>query len=159
MVKLLFFGVGIGAVLIAAALVLAKLSQTVPHPSYVRGPLPKCPDSPNCISSENGGFEPIAIHYAGPELIWTELQKTITAQGGQLAEVRPDYLWATFKTPFFGFIDDVEARIDAEDHVIHLRSASRVGHYDFGANRKRLLNLKAQMQVSLNPSLLKNIHD
>jgi len=42
----------------------------------------------------------------------------------------------------FGFVDDLEIRIDAEVSVIHLRSASRVGKSDLGANRKRVEMIK-----------------
>jgi uncharacterized protein (DUF1499 family) len=54
-----------------------------------------------------------------------------------------DYLAATFRTPLLGFIDDLEARLDREAGVIQLRSASRVGHSDLGANRKRIERLVA----------------
>jgi uncharacterized protein (DUF1499 family) len=44
----------------------------------------------------------------------------------------------TFASALFGFVDDLEIRIDAEVGSIHLRSASRVGKSDLGANRKRV---------------------
>ena len=156
MFKLLSIGIALAIFLIAAAFLLAKISQAAPPRPKAGGLLQKCPDSPNCVSSENNDIAPIAIGGKNPEVIWAKLQQAIAEQGGQLMDVRPHYLWATFKTPVFGFIDDVEARMDLTDNVIHLRSASRVGYYDFDTNRKRLLNLKAKMQVYLSPNLLKN---
>jgi hypothetical protein len=44
--------------------------------------------------------------------------------------------------PIGGPFDDLELRIDADQKTIHLRSASRVGHGDGGANRKRVELLK-----------------
>jgi uncharacterized protein (DUF1499 family) len=49
-----------------------------------------------------------------------------------------NYLYAEFKTPSMGFIDDVEAALDTKANVIHVRSASRLGVRDFDANRKRI---------------------
>ncbi len=37
-----------------------------------------------------------------------------------------------------GFVDDVEFRIDEAAGVIHVRSASRSGYWDFGVNRRRV---------------------
>jgi uncharacterized protein (DUF1499 family) len=31
----------------------------------------------------------------------------------------------------------MEFRIDPRERVVHLRSASRIGYYDFGVNRRR----------------------
>ena len=50
----------------------------------------------------------------------------------------PGYVWVEFRTPGFGFIDDVEFRLAGEERLIHFRSASRIGRSDFGVNRKRL---------------------
>jgi uncharacterized protein (DUF1499 family) len=36
------------------------------------------------------------------------------------------------------FVDDVEFLLDEGKSVIHVRSASRVGHSDLGVNRKRI---------------------
>ncbi|WP_413692547.1 DUF1499 domain-containing protein [Psychromonas sp. KJ10-2] len=42
----------------------------------------------------------------------------------------------------FGFVDDVEFRV-TDDQQLHFRSSSRVGRKDFGANKKRIEQLKA----------------
>ena len=42
-----------------------------------------------------------------------------------------------------GFVDDVEFVVDPERSVIDVRSASRLGHSDFGVNRKRVETLRA----------------
>jgi uncharacterized protein (DUF1499 family) len=38
-------------------------------------------------------------------------------------------------------VDDVELRLDADQGLIHIRSASRVGRSDFGVNRKRVKDI------------------
>jgi uncharacterized protein (DUF1499 family) len=37
-----------------------------------------------------------------------------------------------------GYVDDVEFSLDPAASVIHVRSASRLGESDLGANRKRI---------------------
>jgi len=143
--KLLLLSVAIAVFFIISALALAKASQAAEALTQADA-LPECPSSPNCISSENNAIAPIAIGNNQSEHLWRLLQQAISQQGGQLVEVRPDYLAATFKTSVFGFVDDVTARMDLTRNVIHLRSASRVGYYDFGVNRKRLLKLKLRLQ-------------
>ena len=48
------------------------------------------------------------------------------------------YIHVLFQSRIFRFTDDVEFEFDDEHEVIHLRSASRVGYYDLGVNRKRM---------------------
>lgn len=48
------------------------------------------------------------------------------------------YIRAEFVSPMFKFVDDVEFLIDESTQTVHLKSASRMGSYDFGANRKRM---------------------
>ncbi len=59
------------------------------------------------------------------------------------------YLHAVFKTRWLRFRDDFEARLDSEAGVIHVRSASRLGHSDLGANRARVNKLRAAFADSL----------
>ena len=54
-----------------------------------------------------------------------------------------NYLYAEFKTPTMGFVDDVEAALDTKAQVIHIRSASRLGVRDFDVNRKRIETIRA----------------
>ena len=44
------------------------------------------------------------------------------------------------------FVDDIDAILDAEAGLIHIRSASRLGHSDFGVNRKRIEKLRTQLR-------------
>jgi len=115
----------------------------------VNGKLQACPDSPNCINSEALTISPINISKTEENLAWSLLQQIITEQGGNIQFKSTDYLSAIFKSGIFGFIDDVEARLDLDAKVIHLRSASRVGYYDFGVNARRLKTIKKAIQLKL----------
>ena len=55
-----------------------------------------------------------------------------------------NYLAAEYYSKLFGFVDDVEFR-KASD-AVHVRSASRVGHSDMGANKKRISELREASQ-------------
>jgi uncharacterized protein (DUF1499 family) len=61
-----------------------------------------------------------------------------------LVTQQPDYLYAQCSTPLLQFTDDVEFWLDRAAGVIQLRSASRLGHGDLGANRARIEKLRAQ---------------
>lgn len=67
--------------------------------------------------------------------------------GARLIEEKPDYLYATFTTPWLRFVDDVEFWASPTEGVIHVRSASRIGREDFGANRKRVDEIRAEFKT------------
>ncbi|RMF19554.1 MAG: DUF1499 domain-containing protein [Candidatus Dadabacteria bacterium] len=107
------------------------------------GQLRPCPRSPNCVStmadpSDTGHYiEPVsfdgdpAAALAAMATIIEQQKRTKIVERGDL------YLHATFTSALFRFVDDVEVLIDPEQRLLHLRSASRVGYSDLGANRKR----------------------
>lgn len=129
-------------------LAMIRFSQGAPALGVIQGKLKPCPGSPNCICSENNPADALPLNNYDSELAWQLLQKTITNQGGHLIETTDTYLRAEFSSKWLGFIDDLEARLDKQQGVIHLRSASRTGYYDFGVNRKRVDTLKAKMTLS-----------
>jgi uncharacterized protein (DUF1499 family) len=111
------------------------------------GKLAPCPESPNCVNSQAKDathlIAPIA--YEGDATAaMTRLAQVIARQpGAKLVTQRGDYLYATFQTPLMGFVDDVEFVADPVHHAIDVRSASRLGHGDFGVNRKRIETVRA----------------
>jgi uncharacterized protein (DUF1499 family) len=66
-------------------------------------------------------------------------------QGGRVVKSEPDYLYAEFTTRLMGFVDDVEFWFDPVAQVIQVRSASRIGRSDFGANRRRIEEVRAAL--------------
>jgi len=52
------------------------------------------------------------------------------------------YLHAEVRSFLFRFVDDIEFLIDTEQSLIHVRSASRTGHSDFGVNRRRVEHVR-----------------
>jgi len=54
-----------------------------------------------------------------------------------------DYLHAECSSAFFGFVDDLELHLRPGQGTIAVRSAARLGHSDFGVNRKRVEKLRS----------------
>ncbi|MDQ6992404.1 MAG: DUF1499 domain-containing protein [Mariprofundus sp.] len=140
-----FFLIG-GLLLILILLVFIGLAissqKSSDHLGLHDGVLQRCPDSPNCVCSElhSQGSE---MHAIAPikSTDWQRLVAVIEDKGGVIEQQDGHYLHATFSTPLFHFVDDLELRNDANMGVIHFRSASRVGHSDFGVNRKRIVSI------------------
>ena len=107
--------------------------------------LQPCPSSPNCVCSDatdSHGIEPLAI--AGdPQLMWRRLQDYLAQQRGfTIKQVDDHYLRVEAKTRLLRFVDDVEFELRTGDGVIAVRSASRVGYSDLGANRRRIEKIR-----------------
>jgi len=116
--------------------------------------LAACSDKPNCVCSEvspemDSYISPITLPFDNLAKSKAILVAAIVDLGGQIQAENDDYLAATFTSAFFGFVDDLEARLDVSKGVLHIRSASRVGHSDFGINRKRVELLKRRFTESL----------
>jgi uncharacterized protein (DUF1499 family) len=98
------------------------------------------------VSSEDEGtsswIEPL-VFGDDPESAWGRAVQAVRDIGGKVHEDTGDYLWATFTSRVFRFVDDLELRMDRDARVVHVRSASRVGYSDLGVNRKRVERLRA----------------
>ena len=136
---------------ISLLFIMAWLSKSGHAPGLSNDSLTPCPNKPNCICSE---YDQDTPHYLAPLPIpaakmpsaMHAIEVSITSLGGEIQTQDDHYLAATFSSSFFGFIDDVELRIDSDKHLIHIRSAARIGHSDFGVNQKRARALKASLR-------------
>ncbi|WP_207061861.1 DUF1499 domain-containing protein [Motiliproteus sp. SC1-56] len=143
-------GIAVGGALITVVVLLvvkAHQSKSGEAPGLVAGHLAPCSPKPNCVCSEAGTppdklVAPLPLPEGQADADWQRFQQVIRDQGGELKQVQGDYLAATFTSQLFGFVDDFEARRDVANGVIHLRSASRVGTSDLGANRVRVEQLR-----------------
>jgi len=137
--------IGLAGVLgVAVVMFIAKAIQSQKLPDHLglqQGVLLPCPASPNCVCSESHS-QPDKQHAIAPIAAdpgqWRALKDRIIALGGVIQQDDGHYLHATFSTAIFHYVDDLELRLDQTQHLIHIRSASRVGHSDFGVNRKRV---------------------
>jgi uncharacterized protein (DUF1499 family) len=116
------------------------------------GHLRPCPNRPNCVTSDSGdggvGNPLTPISFSGSsEKAWQRIQGILRGLGGEIKEEQPLYLWATFTSAFFHFVDDVELRMAPEEKLIHIRSSARVGYWDFGVNKKRVRKIRQLFQA------------
>ncbi|MCX7164956.1 MAG: DUF1499 domain-containing protein [Rhodocyclales bacterium] len=106
------------------------------------GRLKPAPTTPNCVNSQSAdGYSRIApLTYAGDgKSAMARIHAIVEAMpAGKLIDFRGDYIYAEFTSKLLGFVDDVEFFLDEKAGVIHVRSASRLGHGDHGVNRQRV---------------------
>ena len=150
-----------GAVLALAVIVAGRLSLlegSAPADLGVRDGRLK-PPSPkaNSVSSQaqlhpqhprQAQAQIAPLRYAGDgAAALARLQALVEATpGARVVKREADYLYATYTTPVLRFVDDVEFWLDPADRVIHVRSASRLGESDLGANRARIEALRAKFE-------------
>ena len=110
--------------------------------------LKQCPNSPNCVSSQSHSassrITPLSYKSSAKDAMDKIKKIMLDLPGTQLIKETDQYLHIEFKTTILRFTDDVEIVINDAEKVIHLRSASRVGHWDLGANRRRIEGIKKQ---------------
>jgi len=88
------------------------------------------------------------LTYTGP---WPAARQKLLAvirsmPRSRVVAEQEDYIHAEFTSAVFGFVDDVEFRVDAAAHVIHVRSAARAGYSDLGVNRRRVEKLRGMLK-------------
>lgn len=130
--------------------IIMTLSMATQANPIAKKQLAPCPSSPNCVSSQAAD----ADHFIAPFKIigniddaWTALKSALSNHSRTvITRDTGDMLHAQATSLVFRFVDDIDAILDAEAKLIHIRSASRVGYGDFGVNRKRLEKLRSQLQ-------------
>ena len=136
--------VSIALVLLVGVALAALGHQSRRHTPFLgilEGKFAPCPNSPNCVSSDSRDE-------AHGHRLWTvtgvDSWELIVAMIASLPETRiiehsEEYLRAEVHSAVFGFVDDFELNLRGDKLAV--RSASRIGYSDFGANRKRVNNL------------------
>jgi len=127
------------------------------RPARLHGPLaelPSCPPSPNCVCSQSDPADAqhaiAPLRYTGdPAAALARLQAVIEAlPRTRIVTAGDHYLHAECTSRLLRFVDDLECLVDPEASVIHLRSASRVGHSDLGVNRQRVETIRARFAAN-----------
>lgn len=102
----------------------------------VEGRLIPCPESPNCVSSfasdEAHAIAPLDANLQAVERVLISLDEA------NIVNAQTNYLHAEFTSSMMRFVDDVEFLYDPARGLTHVRSASRLGYSDLGANRTRI---------------------
>ncbi|MDJ0830136.1 MAG: DUF1499 domain-containing protein [Desulfobacterales bacterium] len=109
-----------------------------------------CPDRPNCISSlsrDPDQYEPPLQYTSVLQKARIRLLTVLNSfERVRIVATENDYIHAEFRSSFFRFVDDLELLFDEQRKVIHFRSASRMGYYDFGVNRRRIESIRKKFE-------------
>jgi uncharacterized protein (DUF1499 family) len=135
---------------LSALLCLACAAPVPPDLGIGSGRLAPCPESPNCVSTAETGE-----HYTAPFRLakpageaWQEAREAVLSlPRTRIVRASEDYLHAESTTPLLRFVDDLELHLLADRQQIAVRSASRSGWSDLGANRERVWELRQAMQA------------
>jgi uncharacterized protein (DUF1499 family) len=106
------------------------------------GKFAPCPDSPNCASTQSGRKGHVMKPLPYLQTREASREKILSILKGmkrtEIVKLTESYIHAECRTALWRFVDDVEFFLDENARVVHFRSASRVGYYDFGLNRRRM---------------------
>ena len=110
--------------------------------------LADCPKSPNCVSSQASDPDRQVAPLKGGENV-EQARQRLTAVLDSLPRVSwtapsDQRIEAEFTSLIFRFTDDVVFEIE-ENGTIQVRSASRIGYSDLGANRSRVEMLRERL--------------
>ena len=137
-----FIAIGVFT-MIAGGFVMGWQSAGYSSPGLTdKGELQPCGRWKNCVSSQApkdapGFIEPLK----NPGV--AKLKEAMEGMGATLVSADDRYMAFTSTSKIFRYVDDIEFLIDKRR--LHVRSASRVGRNDFGANRKRVEALRAKL--------------
>ena len=136
---------------LASLIFITGCAGTMPDLGINDGKLALCPKTPNCVNStsanENQYIQPISYAGTRQEARALLLQVLESEKRVKILTAQENYIRAEFTSSLFRFVDDVEfyfPEAQAYETVIHIRSASRIGYSDLGANRKRIERIRGK---------------
>lgn len=118
---------------------LGNMSQNLPvkELDLVEGRLPVCSSKMNCVSSVEGSVLSLKTKGSASENR-DLLKKIVKGMNGQFLSEKSGVLHFSFKSEWFGFVDDLWLHALEDGTIIDVRSASRVGKSDLGVNKRRV---------------------
>lgn len=112
--------------------------------------LAPCPASPNCVCSDCDSpkhqIPPLVLAVPAQQAWYAVHEQVAALHRTRIISVSDDYLHAEHRSVVFGFVDDVELHLRPEQGIIAVRSAARLGYYDFGVNRRRIEGLRSTLR-------------
>jgi uncharacterized protein (DUF1499 family) len=100
------------------------------------------PDNPQRAYAD---VAPLKLQGGGPQTI-AQIRRIVEQMpGAEVAKSTPDYLYVRFTTRIMKFVDDAEFWYDPSAQAVQVRSASRLGSKDFGANRARIEQIRQSL--------------
>lgn len=109
-----------------------------------------CPETPNCVSNtatdDEHSIEALVLT-APPAEAWAAVREALSEMP-RMEIITDDgaYIHAEQTSRLMRYVDDLELALDAEDGIIAVRSASRLGKSDLGVNRERVEALRSALR-------------
>jgi len=149
LLTLLFMALAIGT-----RLSIKSLSPVPPKLGLFYGQFKRCPDKPNCVSTQATRdyqkIEPISFEGVDRPTAYKVLSDVIeTMPRAHVLVSRVDYVHVEFHSFWFGFRDDTEFALNDSTKKIDMRSAARLGGGDMGVNRARVEEIRAKFSQVL----------
>lgn len=156
----LFFTLPALLAALAACLLLGLLvlsprahAQSNTLPGFTDKGLAPLPGAPNAVSSQaddaSRRVEP--LHLPPGEGLDPARERATAAlealPGCRVRHAEAERVHAVCASRVFGFKDDVSLLLDAEAGLLHFRSASRLGYWDLGVNRRRYERFRELFQA------------
>lgn len=117
------------------------------------GRLADCPAAPCCISTLawrcSRRVAPIGYPVSREEVHGILVDVLLAWPRTEIVMARDDYIHAVQRSRCFRFVDDLECHLPADERLVHMRSAARIGWYDFGVNRARVERLRRAVNQRL----------
>lgn len=115
-----------------------------------QGQLAACPASPNCVVSQQAddthAIAPFTYQSDRETARKALLDVLSVVPGATVVAQTEDYIRFEAQSRLLGFVDDGEFYLPADENIIHLRSAARLGESDLGVNRRRLEQIRLALK-------------
>lgn len=141
-------------IVLISLILLTGCTKTMSKLGIENGQLEECPTKPNCVNSQAKDkkhfIEPIVITGSPLEAKKHILNILKELKRSKVKVVEDNYIRAEFTSGVFRFVDDVEFYFPgtkSKKKIIHVRSASRIGHSDLGVNRKRIEQIRSKFKA------------
>lgn len=114
--------------------------------TYREGRLLDCPSEPNCISTHSTRMDHLIVPFTYSKPL-DEARAALKKEMERMPHAtlkKEDGLYLHFecRSMVLRMVDDVEFIFDDENKTLQFRSSSRFGYSDWGANRKRMEDLR-----------------
>ena len=139
-------GAPVYALIVPVMVFLLSACTSAPGHPVAAGPLPECGWLPNCVNTQSGEGGQAAEPLAASAAKWQALKAWLGRQPDwHIVSDTGNFMQLTATTPALGFTDDVQLLYLPSLQLIQVRSSSRLGISDLGANRKRVEALREQL--------------
>ncbi len=136
--------------LVAVFLICTSLPSPLTAETSALTIMAPCPTTPNCVVSKGSDAEhqiELLIYEGDRNTAYADLLKVLAVVPRTVVTEKTDtYIRAESTSRVFHFVDDLEFYFPANEKLIQIRSAARVGESDLGVNRRRLEQIRLALK-------------